>query len=591
MTRFLAVLLAAAFVLSACGSPSARPSASQGNPAASTSAEPGTSPGLSTSEPGASQSPGTSPGAVHDFDVAYGPPQPVSVGVELSPLTFNSPVSVENGGFLTLLGPNGAFYQLTIPPNAVVSDTTVTMTAISSISGSPLGDELVAGVKLEPEGLQLLEPATLAITPPAPLAIADEGPFSAEGDGAVFHLFPLDPNPAALQMRLTHFSLFGLLKTDAERRADMIRNTAADVGAQLEQEIAAEIEKARNGDGTIDAAATEQKLNYYRDRVVRPMMALAESDHTIFREAVQKWLSWERQRGLLGFGGDEAFDGPTLDSFLRAFDNYVAHTIERCYEHDLGSMADLLSLARMASLMGFEERLDQNQAFDQIRKCATFTLEMDSTMEAQLNTCLLIDAGASDVQSMEHVTTAVEISGLTPGPWNAPIQWQAAEMEADCHLPAQGGDFFECQMSFAGFGDGGEFAVLGILADYNIIRGKAGVPPEETRAEFKINGIVVQPGDPQILSDGDCTLLETWSNSDTSSMGSGWLAGWKDNSAPVGREFIDDEEFDEAWVLTGWEPSSDIEIIATREYSGGTNSLFGTTNEHTTFILRHTPVR
>src|SRR6187551_675612 len=62
---------------------------------------------------------GPTSNAAPDYELAYGNPQPVDVSVQLSAITFTTPVTTEHGGFLALAGADGTFYQLDIPPNAV----------------------------------------------------------------------------------------------------------------------------------------------------------------------------------------------------------------------------------------------------------------------------------------------------------------------------------------------------------------------------------------------------------------------------------------------------------------------------------------
>lgn len=581
-------------------SPSAPPEASDA-PGAATAGE--------TQGPQSSRAPTSG-----EFDEAYGPASPVDVQVELSDdITFTTAVTVAGGGFLSLYANDGSSYQLEIPAGALLSDTDITMTVVESVSDSPLGDsdDFRGGVLLEPAGLELYRPATLTIIPSAAVDVEEEGPFTANSDGTDFHLFPLDPDPSAIRMHLPHFSIFGLFQSDAERRAEMIRNTASQVDAQLEQELAEIIEEARENDGQLDSDALIEKLDYYRDRVVAPMMALAESDHTLFVEAVRRWFGWERMRSLLGMNEDEGMDQEIFDSFVRAFENYVEYTSERCRRHDFGAIIDLLRLERQAQLMGFANAPGLDDAIAEIDKCATFTLEMESHAEAHLNTCLLIDAGASDADSTEDITAAVEFSLLddsasTP-PWSGPMEWVGATYSADCRLPGDGGDLISCNMDFAGLGDPGQLRVLGMNFDLNVKKSEPGeAPPEETVAVFDLHSIVVQPDDPQIDVSGDCQVFGFGGPNETSESGS-WLASWKDCSGPTGRIYQDDyvivegteelvdgnnfaeRSLGEGYILTNWEFIGDEDVLAEREYECDIDGPLGSVSEETTFVLRHTP--
>ena len=340
-------------------------------------------------------------------------------------------------------------------------------------------------------------------------------------------------------------------------------------------------------------------------------------------EAFQKWSSWLRQLQILGFDYE---DSALLESLQRAFANYVKHNTERCYEHDFGSISDMMRLAKANEVMGnLLGTFGQSEAFDFVDKCSTFTLEMDSTMDTDLNTCMLLDAGNSDVDETSHVTAEVEIRVQNPAPWSGPMQWESASYAAECHLPGRnGGDLITCHMSFAGLGPADQFAVVGAEFDLNNINrpppppspqpagspGASGAPgpsvaptpkppptptptepPEETISELKFKKLMVQPGDPQILYDGDCRVFGFSGGSETSRGSGNWLATWRDMSAPLHRRMVDLPDFGDAYELSGWDNDLDADVVARLEYGLISPGLFGTLQESTTFILRHTPRR
>ena len=352
-------------------------------------------------------------------------PDPIVVGVELSPdVTTTSLVTTDQGGYLSLFGPDGTMYALTVPPDAVLSDLDMTMTLVTSVTGSPLGEELVGAVDIGPAGLELLQPAMLTITPAAPLPVAQEGPFTSRADGADFHMTPLMADPSTLTIPIFHLTVFGVVKSDQQHRADTAGRTATDAAAQLAQEWTLELQKAREAGGTWDPKHVIDIFDRYRDTVVVPLMAAAEADSTLFSEALRRWLSWERERQLLGIG-DPAMDPEILDSFRRAFANYVAHTKERCYTHDFGVVIDWLRLVRMDALMGGILGLADTEAASFLHDCLTFTLEMDSRVTSNVNTCIVVDGS---VKSDLRLRASVVMHYDDPGPWSR------ADAVGDRHL-------------------------------------------------------------------------------------------------------------------------------------------------------------
>lgn len=545
------------------------------------------------------------PSGDQSWQQAYGPPDPVDVSVDLSDVTLTSRVSVANGGFLSLVGTDGTFFQFEVPPNAVLSDLDITMTLVSSIADSPLGDELVGAVAFEPEGLTFMQPATLTIMPATPIAVAEEGPFSAAGDGSDFHLYPLDHDPSAVRMHVHHFSLFGLFKTNAERRAEMIRKTARDVEDQLNQELQQVVAEARQRSvlGVADDDAEVLKLDhldqYYRDRVLRPMLALAENDHTLYYEATQKYLAWERQRQLLGVAdadAEDSWDTELRTSWQRAAENYFRYTVERCYEHDLGAIIDLIAWERSAQLLGIASA--PGEAWEAAEKCATFTLEMDSSTESQLDTCVI---GAGEIDESARVTAEVEIGAWDDAPWTGPMSWVEATHSAECEVLSS--DVADCTSSFAGYGEAGQFAVLGIDWELNLYgRRDRDRPEEETQARVNVFRMVVQPQAPQIIYDSSCEggwALFGGEQSGTDADDGPWYRTWQSltrympcrGHVSVAQDDEDDEDDDragKAYYLDCWQYVGRDEELARWEYEASDNNL-GRATEQTTFVLKHSP--
>src|SRR5262249_8868167 len=110
------------------------------------------------------------------------------------------------GGTLTATGADGTVYTLTIPPNALLAETTITMTPIVSISGGNLPSDSVLGVDLQPSGLRLYEFADLSITPPQLGPTTDVAGFSYEGDGEDLHSYPAALDAGRILLYVIHFS-------------------------------------------------------------------------------------------------------------------------------------------------------------------------------------------------------------------------------------------------------------------------------------------------------------------------------------------------------------------------------------------------
>ena len=76
----------------------------------------------------------------------------------------NAVIPIE-GGSVSATGTDGTVYTLDIPANALLTETSIGLTPVTSIGGLPFGGEQTHAVQLSPDGLFLYEPAVLTIAP------------------------------------------------------------------------------------------------------------------------------------------------------------------------------------------------------------------------------------------------------------------------------------------------------------------------------------------------------------------------------------------------------------------------------------------
>src|SRR4051794_8133174 len=137
-------------------------------------------------------------------------PKPAHVNATGDPGRTASARITVSGGTLQASGSDGTVYTLTIPPDALVGDTTISMTPLTGASGLELSGGRFIGVQFEPDGLQFFQKATLRIAPPEGPAHPAVG-FMAHGSGTEIHRHPLTPDPNVLEMDLLHFSDAGVI--------------------------------------------------------------------------------------------------------------------------------------------------------------------------------------------------------------------------------------------------------------------------------------------------------------------------------------------------------------------------------------------
>ncbi len=167
-------------------------------------------------------------------------PTPLTVQAHADDALGNSALITILGGTLSATTADGAKITLTLPKDALLRDTKITLTPISRIEKFPLDGGLIAGVQIEPEGLNLLQPGTLTIELPKPLPADDlrAVSYAYEGSGQEFHLTPSKIQGQTITITVAHFSGDGLGRgTKASVQQQKIQHAPAKPQNQMEQDV------------------------------------------------------------------------------------------------------------------------------------------------------------------------------------------------------------------------------------------------------------------------------------------------------------------------------------------------------------------
>jgi hypothetical protein len=378
LTR-LSAALAAAIIASACGG--GNPVGSGGNPVGS-----GGNPVASNGNPVGSD------GSAAAANATLLAPHPNSVSVTLDTAKATTAVIPATGGTLTATGTDGSVFTLIIPDKALGSDEKVTMTPLSAVNGLPFSGGLVAGVQLEPDGLELFQMATLTIKPAKDVPIANQVAVSYHGSGDNLHMQPLDPT-SGISMHILHFSGDGVASGSTGEIEEQAKNPPTDAADQAAQQIdaeaaaaiAAERQAAIQGTASDPAAAAnvanilKGTLNNWFDQVVEPKVAAAQADYTLTDDALYNALVWLRRLALLGAedAHQAQFERLTtqVQDLRKAFEKALG---DRCIsQHDLSAVLPLLSLERQFQLLGIQTAADQSP-LDTVKKCLRFELDFET---------------------------------------------------------------------------------------------------------------------------------------------------------------------------------------------------------------------
>jgi hypothetical protein len=108
------------------------------------------------------------------------------------------------GGVIRARAANGTTYELEVPPGALASPETLTLTPVATLRGMPGGKNALA-VQFAPDGLAFARPAKLRIDPPRRPGKRATG-LAYSGSGADLTLAPASHQGGSLTVDVSHFS-------------------------------------------------------------------------------------------------------------------------------------------------------------------------------------------------------------------------------------------------------------------------------------------------------------------------------------------------------------------------------------------------
>lgn len=334
-------------------------------------------------------SPGPAP-ATPAVDLQPFVPSPLDVTPSLDAARSVSKLVTTGGDTLATTGADGTKYELKLPPNAVVDPITITMTPLAALPGIPFSGGLGGGVQLGPEGTQFVRAATLTITPPAPVPLAERATFSYAGAGKDFHLEPSSYGPDKIEFELLHFSAYGWGKATAEDRATQTERVPSDREAWARQNLARALQEAEiareNGDEPNSdrwIAAAGVAMFVWGNEGVRAALTEATTNDEAFSSAAREYLSWERQRQLLGAGMD-GLAAELAALFHDAWNYAAAQAAARCYANkDPYQYLRILVIERERQLLGASDEDGTNTLLDRLDHCFRFELQIHHSFRYQ----------------------------------------------------------------------------------------------------------------------------------------------------------------------------------------------------------------
>lgn len=308
---------------------------------------------------------------------------PVDVAVVLeTDNTVEALIPVE-GGTITATGADGTVYMLEIPADALLVETMIGLTPVSSISGMPFGGEQTYAVQFSPEGLFLQNFAILTITPVAEIPIDQQIFFGYLKDGKDLILAAPVIDSSEIKINVLHFSGNGVTNGAMADAGSLGGNTERRMSSALAEKLGAERARqllGNEGEPLDLGEAFNEAWKEYEEQVIKPRIAAAGDNCEAGELAIQTVLSHERDRQLLG-----ASDGEGLSKFEDLYNKVarvcILEEFEACVEHHrIWLILPLYdSLLRQNAILPMYSQGTLNEALDLTIKCLTFRLKFEST--------------------------------------------------------------------------------------------------------------------------------------------------------------------------------------------------------------------
>ncbi len=358
---------------------------------------------------------------------------PISVETDDS-LGVSGPMSVEQGGSLSVAAADGTIFTLEVPARSLLFDEVVSITPVRATGHLPFADGLVAGVVLGPPGTLLLEGATLSIYTPAQISRAAETAVAWNGSGEDFFLFPPNPESGDLKLDISHFGGYGVARaTDAERQTQIGREPLA-LHDLFSHEISPMLRRGREAafaasPAPVEHKSTSQTADWRSDLVARmedqyqslkAQMQAATGDPATVRGLIVATIRWKHEVNRLRLLA-ELLPAGRSEEILVLFKTIMRKALrkihERCSENAI-AILDIFPLVQI----GYNHHIIQTppslQAdVESVFGCLKFKLRFEST---------IVESGPAG-----SVTTAVLADEIV-------LQGRFAQAEEDLRITGEG---------------------------------------------------------------------------------------------------------------------------------------------------------
>ena len=313
------------------------------------------------------------------------PANPVDVAVVLETEGAVQALMPMDGGSITATGADGTIFTLEIPPDALLNETLIGLTPVSSISDMPFGSEQTYAVQLSPDGLVLQNFAVLTITTAAEIPKGEQLVFGYQEEGSDLILAAPVVDSEQIQINVLHFSGYGTTKGYWGDIEPARRRLGGDIERRLQNSVNEALihmrQEGTGGDGESVSDLYRDAFRQYVELVIKPRVAAAGESCANGRLALETVNSFNRTAALLGFTADEFLVIDMAALLEKATRACILEEFEICVEEHIIYRMELVweAFERQYALLGIPEGAALREARDLTIKCLTFRLEFEST--------------------------------------------------------------------------------------------------------------------------------------------------------------------------------------------------------------------
>jgi hypothetical protein len=306
-------------------------------------------------------------------------------------------ITVAAGGTISVRTRNGTRVRVTFPAGAVAKNTRVTATPVRRLASRKTRRGLLAGVQLQPEGLQLRKPALVRFSRRGNAKKGTQMVFvGSEGRGRDIHRLP---PPVKVRGRgkqrvfsptgkpavaITHFSTVDAFDWSNATLQDIDAVLYPELGIHRMSQELSKLFKDKNTTWEEIAAAYERERKRFIDPLVSVALQRLKSSCSV--EAIKRAqnaasiaTSFSRQMAVLGLEGESAV--PLLSELLT--ETAVCMGKLCPVAGDPRAAVYFTSLARQLQLLGVGDGPFMDALLENMERCGAYEVRLDSRIDTE----------------------------------------------------------------------------------------------------------------------------------------------------------------------------------------------------------------